>query len=401
VGSVGEVSGPSDSGRRPGALGVELIRWRRPVALLALVVVAALGAQTDPRPALHGAGLVASLGLVAVLVGGGALLGRSLPAPPWPVLAALFALVACGSLVLVWIEPNGAGFFGGFVVAGATAARLPDRAGTVVVGVFTGALAAAALLGVPRPVLPVVLALVGVVALYRLGVYARTLRERTEEAERLLAELERSRAGELRAAALAEQQRLAREMHDVLAHSMSGLALHLEAARLLAVRGGAEPRLADAVERAHHLARSGLGEVREVIGTLRGGGLPGPERLAALAAEYERDTGVRCACAVTGEPPELPAPTRLTLYRVAQESLANVRRHARPDRVEVRLDHAPGGTRLTVADHGTPAAPPPDDRGYGISGMRERAELLDGRLAAGPTEDGFRVELWLPAGSTR
>jgi signal transduction histidine kinase len=141
--------------------------------------------------------------------------------------------------------------------------------------------------------------------------------------------------------------------------------------------------------------------VREVIGTLRGGGLPGPERLAALAAEYERDTGVRCACAVTGEPPELPAPTRLTLYRVAQESLANVRRHARPDRVEVRLDHVPGGTRLTVADHGTPATPPPDDRGYGISGMRERAELLDGRLAAGPTEDGFRVELWLPAGSTR
>jgi signal transduction histidine kinase len=358
--------------------------------------VLVVGSQTDPQPALHGLGLVVSLGLAALLVGGAALL---LAPPRGPVsrvaLTALFALVAVGSVALVWVEPNGAGFFGGFVVAGAAAVRLPGRGGPVVVAVFTGCLAVAGLLGVPRPFLQVVLSLVGVVAFYRVGVYARSLRERTEESERLLAELERSRAGELRAAALAEQQRLAREMHDVLAHSMSGLAVHLEAARLLAMRGGAEPRLVDAVEHAHHLARSGLAEVREVIGTLRGGELPGPERLVALGAEYERDTGVPCACTSTGEPPELAAQARLTVYRVAQEALANVRKHARPERVEVRLDHEAGGTRLVVADHGAP--PGPAAEGYGISGMRERAELLDGRLTAGPTADGFRVELWVPA----
>jgi len=377
-------------------VGAELLRWRRPLAVVGLVVVIAVGSQSDPQPALHGLGLVVSLGLAALLVGGGALL---LAPPRGPVsrvaLSGLFALVAAGSVALVWVEPNGAGFFGGFVVAGAAAVRLPGRGGPVVVAVFTGCLAAAGLLGVPRPFLQVVLSLAGVVAFYRVGVYARSLRERTEESERLLAELERSRAGELRAAALAEQQRLAREMHDVLAHSMSGLVLHLEAARLLAVRGGAEPRLADAVERAHQLARSGLAEVREVIGTLRGGELPGPERLAALGAEYERDTGVPCACTSTGEPAELAAQARLTVYRVAQEALANVRKHARPERVEVRLEHEAGGTRLIVADHGAP--PGPAAGGYGISGMRERAELLDGRLTAGPTTDGFRVELWVPA----
>jgi signal transduction histidine kinase len=377
--------------------GARLLRWRRPLALVALVGVIAIGAQTDPRPGVHGLGLVVTLGLAAVLIGGAALL----LAPPRPrvhraVLVGQFIVVVAGSLVLVWVEPNGAGFFGGFVVAGAAAVRLPGRAGAAVLVAFAAGLAAAGLLGAPRPFLQMVLSLAGVVAFYRLSGYARSLRERTEESERLLAELERSRAGELRAAALAERQRLAREMHDVLAHSMSGLALHLEAARLLAVRGGAEPQLTGALERAHHLAQSGLGEVREVVGTLRGDELPGPDRLAALAAEYERDTGVPCACTVSGAAPELPAQLRLTLYRVAQEALANVRKHARPERVEVRLDHAAGGTRLTVSDHGVAAEPVPADRGYGISGMRERAELLDGELTAGPTADGFSVGLWVP-----
>jgi signal transduction histidine kinase len=393
VGTVGVVSGPSLR-RRPWAA---LVRRRRPLTLAALVVVTLVAAQTEPRPGLQGTGLAVSLGLAAVLTGGGALLLRPPDRTgPRSLLVAQFVVVAAGSLVLVWVEPNGAGYFGGFVVAGA-AVWLPARTGATVVGVLTAGLAVAGLLGVQRPLLQITLSLVGVVAVYRLGVHARALRRRTEESERLLAELERSRADQLRAATLAEQQRLAREMHDVLAHSMSGLVLHLEAARLLAVRGGAEPRLADTIERAHHLARSGLGEVREAIGTLRGGDLPGPERLAALAAEYERDTGVPCACTVTGEAPELPVQVRLTLYRVAQEALTNIRKHARPHRAELRLDHAPDGTRLTVTDHSQRAdQPPPDDQGYGIGGMRERAELLGGRLTAGPTPDGFRVELWAP-----
>jgi signal transduction histidine kinase len=188
-------------------------------------------------------------------------------------------------------------------------------------------------------------------------------------------------------------------MHAVLAHSLSGLVLHLEGARLLAAREAVSPRLADTIERAHHLAQAGLGEARQAIGMLRDEDLPGPDRLRALAGEFERDSGVRCRVAVSGSPAELGSETRLTLYRVAQEALTNVRRHARPSRVDLSLRYEPGGTRLTVEDFTDEPVPPPavDDHGYGMTGMRERAELLGGELAAAPTDTGFRVALWVPS----
>jgi signal transduction histidine kinase len=93
----------------------------------------------------------------------------------------------------------------------------------------------------------------------------------------------------------------------------------------------------------------------------------------------------------------------LTLYRVAQEALTNVRKHANPERVVVHLRYGAVGTNLVVEDKldrgpadGRPA-PPGDGNGYGLTGMRERAELLGGTLTAGPTPEGFRVELWVPS----
>jgi len=89
---------------------------------------------------------------------------------------------------------------------------------------------------------------------------------------------------------------------------------------------------------------------------------------------------------------------RLTLYPTAQEALTNVRKHARPQWVELRLAYEPAGTRLTIEDFGGNGATPlSDSGGYGLTGMRERAELLGGQLRAGPTGTGFRVELWVPA----
>jgi signal transduction histidine kinase len=90
------------------------------------------------------------------------------------------------------------------------------------------------------------------------------------------------------------------------------------------------------------------------------------------------------------------------MYRTAQEALTNVRRHATPERVEVRLDYLPASTVLVVQDHAAAGTPPPIDLGsasggFGLTGMRERAELLGGALIAEPTCDGFRVELRLPA----
>jgi signal transduction histidine kinase len=202
------------------------------------------------------------------------------------------------------------------------------------------------------------------------------------------AALRESRAAHGEAAALAERGRVARELHDVLAHSLSALALQLEGTRLLARDRGADPDVVEGLERAHHLATSGLAEAREAIAALRGDDLPA---LEDLAGSFPGAT-----LTVTGVPREPSSEARLALYRTAQEALTNVRRHSASERVDLRLDYADDGTTLTVQDHGE-RAPAVNGRGYGLTGMRERAELLGGRLSAGPTDDGFRVELWLPA----
>ena len=188
-------------------------------------------------------------------------------------------------------------------------------------------------------------------------------------------------------------------MHDVLAHSLSGLVLNLEGAMLLAGQGGADPRVSDAIRRAHRLAKTGLQEARRAIGMLRDDALPGPQRLADLAAEFEADTGVACQVTVTGAEAELGTDARLTVYRVAQEALTNIRKHARASRVEIRLAYEPSGTRLVIEDFGRCGERPAPDEGtgYGLTGMSERAELLGGTLTAGPTDGGFRVDLRVPA----
>ncbi len=129
---------------------------------------------------------------------------------------------------------------------------------------------------------------------------------------------------------------------------------------------------------------------------LRDEELPGPERLPSLVAEFERDTGIPVSIAIAGDSHELGSDARLTLFRTAQEALTNVRKHAHAERVELRLACEQRGVRLSIEDFGDPT-PNGDGGGYGLTGMRERAELLGGTLAAGPTSAGFRVELWVPA----
>jgi signal transduction histidine kinase len=169
-------------------------------------------------------------------------------------------------------------------------------------------------------------------------------------------------------------------------------------------------QLPAALDRAHHLAHAGLEEARRAIGALRDDDLPGPERIEQLAAEFSRDSSISATLEITGVPHQLDSETSLTLFRVAQEALTNSRKHAQPQRVELQLAYDPLGTRLLIQDHGarsvasarvpsgSESQPAEGARqGYGLTGMRERAELLGGRLEAAPTSDGFRVELWLPA----
>jgi signal transduction histidine kinase len=276
---------------------------------------------------------------------------------------------------------------------------LPVRLSALVAAVAAVAVSVAWLANGRAPIAGIVLNDFAILAFFLLSLFARRLRESNQRAEFLLTELEQTRAAQAQAAALAERQHLAREMHDVLAHSLSGLVLNLETARLLAGRSGADQQVGEVIDRAHRLARTGLEEARRAIGMLHGDALPGPERLADLAAEFSSDSGVPCEVAVTGDiGRDLGTDGRLTFYRVAQEALTNIRKHARADRVEIRLAYEPSGTRLTIEDfdrcHERRA--PADGTGYGLTGMKERAELLGGTLTAGPTGSGFQVELWVP-----
>jgi signal transduction histidine kinase len=310
----------------------------------------------------------------------------------------LLVVVVLSAAALVGLQPDGPGFLGVFPAVSASALRLPTRASTAVTGVAVAAMALAWSTTGDHPVVGIILNAFGVAAFYLLATFARRLREANVRSQRLIAQLDQSRAAQAQAAALGERQRLAREMHDVLAHSLSGLVLNLEGARLIAERGDADPRITTAIGSAHRLAKSGLEEARRAIGMLRDDALPGPDGLDELTAAFEQDTGTACTLTVEGERRDLDGDSRLTLYRVAQEALTNIRKHARPDRVELRLGYEPGGTRLTVEDlaardHGHP---PGGGTGYGLTGMRERAELLGGTLTAAFTNSGFRVELWIP-----
>jgi signal transduction histidine kinase len=302
-------------------------------------------------------------------------------------------------VILVSLQRHGPGLIGVFVAVGVAAMRVRGWRGTALVTVALGSLAAASALGGDESWGSILLGELGVVAFYVVARLAAQLRESQEQTERLLLEIDSNREAQAQAAVLAERQHLAREVHDVLAHSLSGLVLQLEGARLLSAGGNASAELADAVRRAHQLAKSGLDEARRAIGMLRDDDLPGPERLPTLAHQFEHDTGVPCESVVTGNERDLGAQARLSLYRVAQEALTNVRKHATAKRVELRLAYETSGARLIVEDFGGngQARLKGANGGYGLAGMRERARLLGGTLAAGPTDSGFRVELWLPA----
>jgi signal transduction histidine kinase len=373
-----------------------ILRVLRPLAIGVVVLVAAVGSRNGPRPGLSGDHLGVLLALLGFAVGiWGVMRGRRSGAASQ---APFLVLLLGSAAALVWLQPHGPGFVGALVAVGVAAMRVHDLVGAAAFLVALAALAAAGTWSGGESWTSLLLTELGIVAIFVIARLSSRLREGQEQAERLLLELDRNREAQAQAAVLAERQRLAREMHDVLAHSLAGLVLQLEGARLLAEQDEAPPRLTGAVERAQRLARTGLDEARRAIETLRDEELPGPERLPALAREFEDDSDVRCETVITGSARSLSAQQRLTIYRVAQEALTNIRKHAAPDHVELRLDYEPAGVRLTVEDSGGHGrtAPAAGGGGYGLAGMRERADLLRGTFTARPTVNGFRVELWLP-----
>ena len=364
------------------------------VAAIAFVVTTAFQA----RPAPGGAGQALGVAFALIVFCGATIAAMWLTLPQPAVQMAVLLLAVAGAAALIGLQANGAAFLGVFPALCLAAFVLPVHLSAVVASTAIGAVSAAWITNGRASIAGIVLNDFAILAFYVLSLFARRLRESNQRAEVLLRELEQTRAAQAEAATLAERQRLAREMHDVLAHSLSGLVLNLEGAMLLADQGGADPRVSDAIHRAHRLAKTGLQEARRAIGMLRDDALPGPQRLVDLAAEFQADTAVPCQVTITGAEAELGTDARLTVYRVTQEALTNIRKHAQASRVEIRLAYEPRGTRLIIEDIDRRGERPAADEGtgYGLTGMRERAELLGGRLTAGPTDRGFRIELQVP-----
>jgi signal transduction histidine kinase len=373
-------------------------RWMRRLAPPLFVVVALAVFSSGRDPGLAGRDVAAVLAVGGFALGAlGALTARYRRAA----VRIIFAIMLlASSAALVRLQPDGPGLAGLLAGLVLLAPRVPDRFPIALsIAGITCLAAVAVAVSHDSPTLAL-LSAIAIVGFPGMTLLARRLGQANHQAERLLIELEGTRAAQARAAGLAERQRLAREMHDVLAHSLSGLMLQLEGARMLTAEDPSDPRLPGIIERAHHLGKSGLEEARRAIGMLRDDELPGPERLASLAAQFQEVSGVPCQFTVSGQAYDLPSEARLAVYRVAQEALTNITKHACPERVEMHLGYEPRRTRLTVENFAMNNEPPraaDDGPGYGLTGMRERAELLGGELTTAMTRGGFRVELRVPA----
>jgi signal transduction histidine kinase len=224
------------------------------------------------------------------------------------------------------------------------------------------------------------------------GYVLRLDAEARGNAQRLLNQERAARAAEAESAALAERARIAREIHDVLAHSLSAQLVHLEAARLLIEGGADRDQILERVVAARGMARDGLAETRQALSALRGDMTPLEEFLTQLVG-----TADGAETTISGERRPLAAEASQAVRRVAQEALTNVRKHAPGAKIRVWLEYGEDRVTLVVRDSGgSPGELSATGGGYGLLGMRERAELLGGSLHAGPDDEGFVVTLKVP-----
>jgi signal transduction histidine kinase len=279
------------------------------------------------------------------------------------------------------------------------------------------------------------------------GTLVRDRRNQALQASRLAEEEAAALIARSEAAVLEERGRLAREMHDVLGHSMAALMIQVERARVLATRsaasdpdvatgngngnrignrigngngrgngdgpagahgrgGGqghghaANDELVAQLEAIHATASRGLEEARQAIGALRGELAVGVDGLRVLVGDFAESTGIHCSIDVDGDPStdtSLPPELDLTIYRLVQEALTNAVRHGPAQSVHVEIAYG-DEVRVSVDTvQDAVAGHAPNPRGWGLTGVQERVALSHGTFTAGPSETGFRVAATLPA----
>jgi signal transduction histidine kinase len=346
--------------------------------IVAVAVLPAAARRRWPRTAL------------ALVVAGGAAVA-ALSFSPNPPLAAGFVLY----LIPLWFARRGARW----LLAGSL---LVTAAGDIAFGLARhgvyrpGGTRAAAGLLLESGLLLVGAWLFGYLARLRRA-YSAGLREQAgQQAREQLAEARRANSE--------ERLRIARELHDVVAHSMSVIAVQAGVANYVA--GTRPEEAARALSSIEETSRGALREMRALLGVLRneetpGAGLVPAPGLAGLKALADRtaEVGVRVDLDIHGDWPPLPAGLDLAAYRVIQEAITNVIKHAATDRCRVAVGYADQSLNLEITDNGIGAAPgtPAPGTGHGITGMRERVGMYGGEFGAAPRpEGGFRVSARFP-----
>jgi signal transduction histidine kinase len=386
------------AGTSPGPLLTcrDIQAWLSPLAMIAMIgVTAGIVAAGVP-------GGTAGASTVAMLVGAAALSAVALSKRVRDLWVVVPALVGVGLLGagLDWQAEGGPGFIAGYVSLMGLALRTPRRVAILAGVPVVAATAAEETYQSANPTTTILAVLFASGLLFITSAFAAISLDARQHAEALLEQEAATSEARQRAAALAERSRLARDLHDVLAHNLSALAVQLEATRLMAINMGAGSKLVGEVASARNLTCIGMLEARRALHMLRDGETPGQAALQDLIPEIAAALGIPITLEVCGSPRPLGGDAELTLYRVVQEALTNVAKHAgRGARVGVRLAWARGGVEVSIVDSGgdgVGAGLP--SSGCGLAGMAERATLIGGRLHAGRSGAGFAVQLWLPAG---
>ncbi|WP_370949435.1 sensor histidine kinase [Amycolatopsis sp. cg5] len=354
--------------------------WLRPFIMGTLVVLAA--AQCATRPLIIPPLAITLLVIVSVIT-----IGTLFTWPPRAAFPVALAFVVLSAVLLAVAQSTVAPAFA-FVASGTAGARLRTR---VAIGVsVTGALIAVGAVLLVEELNPLDQQWpwwlgFAVAAPVYMGIARRERRD-------ALASAERATVSEAREAALLERGRIAREIHDVLGHSLSGIAMQLDMADALYGKGRGD-EATQAVRRARALAVDSITETRHAIHALREDTLP-LERTLELMASGEAVT-----FRIDGTPGPVPSEVAHALIRAAQEALTNAAKHAPGADRAMRLGFTAETVALTIENG--PATAPADPGlaggGLGLPGMRERVALLGGTLRAGPSAvDGWTVELEVP-----
>jgi len=398
-------------------------RWARAGNVLLVVLVTALqlaapraGSPARAPEVLAGVASQA-LGVAAALIGGVALWWRR--SRPVSVLAMCVAAYAVNAVVVPGVPPY-AGWLALYAAGahGRQAARAWYAAAAGAAALAAVFAACALLYPKTAGELPLLIAVTAIAALT--GTVVRSRRAQLTALRDRAGALERERVSAGARAAAEERLRIARDVHDLVGHGLSAIAIQSSTARL-ALDAGQIETARTALAAVESGSRAALGEMRQLLGVLRAGDagehgrLPGLGDLPGLAGSMTRQ-GVMVTVRA-GEVGAVPGAVSLAAYRVVQEALTNVAKHAGGSRVTVEVGTSGGAVLVTVEDYADPAEPqagaghpplpggagqPPGGRagGAGLVGMRERVAGLGGELSAGPAGDhpGWRVRARIPYG---